>query len=119
MAAAPPNCGDRPGPRLEPPPRRRRQRPSWSLLALLVCTCPTTLAWSAGAWAAPDAPSLAARRSQAEQAMARGDLRRGCPLLRRTIDDAGALYARSPSPALRQQLSALVNQLKPCLAKGL
>lgn len=51
--------------------------------------------------------------------MARGDLRRGCRLLRLTIDDSGALYARSPSPALRQQLSALINQLKPCLAKGL
>lgn len=69
--------------------------------------------------AAPDPTGLAAQRSQAEQAMARGDLRRGCTLLRRTIDDTGALYARSPSPALRQQLSGLVKQLQPCLAQGL
>ncbi|MEB3361182.1 MAG: hypothetical protein VKI42_03535 [Synechococcaceae cyanobacterium] len=68
--------------------------------------------------AAPSAASQVALRKQALQALEQGDLRRGCPLLRRAIDQTGALYARNPSPALETELRGLLGRLQPCLRKG-
>ena len=78
-------------------PRRldRRTRTAGGLLAGGLCLAPA-LASGSGV---PSASSQAALRNQAIQALERGDLRRGCPLLRRAIDQTGALVARKPSPA--------------------
>ena len=72
----------------------------------------------AKASATPSAASQVALRKQALQALERGDLRRGCPLLRRAIDQTGALYARKPSPALEAELRGLLGRLQPCLRQG-
>jgi hypothetical protein len=119
-----PRQGPYPGPpRLAP--GHARGRGGWiGALVLLAASWPVALAAPAlaggGAGSGvPAASSQAALRNQAIQALERGDLRRGCPLLRRAIDQTGALVARKPNPALEAELRGLAQRLQPCLRKGL
>ncbi|MFO0018210.1 MAG: hypothetical protein ACK52U_16885 [Synechococcaceae cyanobacterium] len=129
-----PRPGKHPRPHPGPPPLApgsSRGRDCWSgalapLLLAAFCQLATAApALCGGASGVPSASSQAALRqeaalrNQAIQAMQRGDLRRGCPLLRRAIDQTGALLARKPSPALEAELRGLLQRLQPCLRKGL
>jgi hypothetical protein len=117
-----PRQGPYPGPR-HLAPSNTRSRDGWiGALVLLAASCSVALAAPAlagGGSGVPAASSQAALRNQAIQALERGDLRRGCPLLRRAIDQTGALLARKPSPALEAELRGLAQRLQPCLRKGL
>ncbi|MEB3199330.1 MAG: hypothetical protein VKK62_02230 [Synechococcaceae cyanobacterium] len=121
--AAPPASGPRrlrPAPAARPGRRGTRRAPLRGLPLLL--TALLLAAASPALAAGPSASStatIARQRQQAQQAIRSGNWRKGCPLLRRTIDAAGGLYARSPSPALLAELRQLSAMLQPCIRRGL